>query len=163
VTGNTSWAEIWSFLSLMTFHTIITKTSSGSWISRQQVLQTHMEISNVSKYLAHQPYSIKVYRSLHNIFIDYPENIIHFGIRKINGIKFFSSPLSCRLMLLLKRELFNFFIVHTILFHDCKLKTRLDLHSLSASRPSVNTATSVTRYTVYRQTDITSTTQNSGK
>ena len=122
-----------------------------------------MEISNVSKYLALQPYSIKGYRLLHNIFIDYPDNIINFGIRKINGISFFSSPLSCLLKLLLKRELFNFFIVHTKLFHDFKFKTRLDLHSLSPSRPSVNTATSVIFYTVHRQTDITSTTQNSGK
>ena len=96
---------------LMTFHTIITNTSSCSWISQQQGLQPHMEIFHVSKYLAHQTYSIKGYRSLHNIFIDYPENIIHFGIRTMKWITFSFVPAILLLKAASKTRKFQLFFL----------------------------------------------------
>jgi len=115
---------------------------------------SHSKMSLVSKYLAHQPHSVKGYRSLHNIFIVYLEKRIYICIGTMIGMNFFRQCF-CRFLPLKfasKTRTFQLCFVHTKLCHNCTSETSLDLHSLSVSRPSVNTASSVTCYTVHRQT-----------
>jgi hypothetical protein len=126
--------------SVMTLDTSSTNASSGSCISCQQEIQLPLgDVSCVQVFSA--PSSLS--QMLQVIAQYFLEICINVGIGTMIWMAFFRQCLCHFLPLKVASKTRTFqlcFCSHENFFHNCTLKSSLDLHSVSASRPSVNTA-----------------------
>lgn len=125
------------------------KFNSHSEMSGVQVFSAPNILSQSSEFIAKHFHSVS-------------RNQNKFWYRTMIGLSFFFVR-ACVAFLSLKfaskSRTFPIILFTKNDFHNCTLKTRLSLHSLLALRPSFNTDSSVTYYTVHKQTGLNSRTQ----